>query len=529
MELYSTARSKVEKPLAFQDRTNSDSTIMQMCPHELFNVSTAIAGVATKQVDDHASASPYPLRMTNGKNEEHRRWRYSTAEAELVRQFRKSQTELSPRELQIRALEQATTVLSAHAQDARERADRLRQLLEDRDTDPVVYETLKRERWLEESRQFAVEQERKVVRQNLEMLTNLSSHGGTEVLSASLGDAQTADEARRRRNLLKFLDSSSTHPPVRVRKATSLIFERSSKRRTLDRVTPMRLRTESTGSDASFRFQHLRPISDGWAPPARHAFKSRDDVSQGPRSAPILPSLAAVAEDQTTSTDGMAQPTEPASSSGLYFAEPSKPASFAFAGTPFPPKSRSRHSRRKSDYGTATIFASAAPSLTDIHIDAADVDAPLPDYALDLFSRFECGLPISMSDSELPPTPLPTRSSDVGPPEAEPQYDPLPTRHSSSSLQVPSFTPQKQRRSKTSILRRSGSGRQVGSLVSIPESSSSSEKRAQREEEGPPSKVSSAASLALPTASRGGSKEGREDLTSKIKRRFSVLRIGGRS
>jgi hypothetical protein len=155
-------------------------------------------------------------------------------------------TGASPQELQIRALKQAMSILSSHAQDSRERVERLRTVLANRKVEPEVYEKFQRERWMEEKRQLAVNEETKVVLRYLEVL-NESSHDDTYVpcVPDPPAPALTA-EARRDANLLMFLASTRTQAPIRTNRPSSMSFEHTLRRRTMDRVTPMKLRSSFT-------------------------------------------------------------------------------------------------------------------------------------------------------------------------------------------------------------------------------------------------------------------------------------------
>ncbi|KAF5379695.1 hypothetical protein D9615_005731 [Tricholomella constricta] len=487
-------------------------------------------GAPAHHLHNNASSRRQPLR--GGDKDQRRLQRYLTAEGKLARQFQQCQSETPSRELQVQALERATTMLNTHALDARERVENLRTLLADRSMDPDTYESLKRERWVEENRQSVVDQETKVVRQHLDSLSNHLTHG--DPLSGFRATHLITDEERRRRNLLKFFDASPTQPSIRIRKATSLLFERAPKRRTLNRVSPMRLRTTSTISNASF--QPLLPISrDGWTRRPRHITNPGDVATRETSTLSLPPPLKIVTEDRSMAIDEDLSPyTETEASYVSKFTDASS-TSPTTAITCSPPLLTSRlpMTREKPDSsdetGTATIYLSSfsAPP-TGQHLTAEDVEVSLPDYALDLFSRFDYALPISISDTQISGR-LPTRSSDVGPRQAKQQRNAASMRHSSSSLKVPLFaSPKQQQGEKAPRLGRSSSSRQLGSLFSIPEALSSrigvesSEKSARGRDGFASSTCSSATSHASPTRS----KEVKSDLTSKLKRRFSVLRLG---
>ncbi|KAG6886364.1 hypothetical protein C0992_004370, partial [Termitomyces sp. T32_za158] len=227
-----------------------------------------------------------------------RKQRYTAAEEGLVRQFEKCQSETSPVDLQIRALKEVTSILSARARDARERAEKLRGLLADRDVDPVTYESLLRERWLQEHRQDAVVEEAKAVQQQLTVLND-----GSTQSNMSDRNARTDQEERHRRNLIKFLDESNKRSSVRSHNTDPFLVERLQKRRTMDKVSPMYLRT----TFARTFVQPLRPLSlDSWT---RRSRKISDHVAVAPIQVPPHP-LELVSEDDLD--EGVSAPTETA-------------------------------------------------------------------------------------------------------------------------------------------------------------------------------------------------------------------------
>ncbi|KAG6844685.1 hypothetical protein H0H87_004660 [Tephrocybe sp. NHM501043] len=462
--------------MALQERTNSMGT------------ATVESGNATR----------LPILQTT-MADQRRMKRYSTAEDELARQFERCQEEVSPHELQIRSLKEATSMLSAHALDARERAEKLRGLLADRGMDPEVYESLKRERWLQEHRQGAANEQRNAVQEQLTLLR--SAPPQVQV------NGKLSKEERRRQNLAHFLESSAKLPSVRIRKATSILVERPYKRRTLDRVSPMRLRTTST-------FQHWRPISlDNWMRRPQH------HPSTTP---PVPPSLHLVSE-----ADSESPATDTASSyvstftADSYLSTPPTTAATLPPSRPAKPESNS-----ENENGTATIYLDTR--LSGAQYTPEDIDAPLPDYALDLFSRFDYNIDIKVSNT--PPS-LPQRSSDVGPQRQVPAQTKAttPSRQSASFLEVPSFTSSRRqnRDRNTSGLAKQTSQRHLGGLFSIPEALSSrigfdsSEKMA-RSRGMIPSASPSRSSL----ASSAVSEEVKVDLPTKIRKRFSILRLG---
>ncbi|KAG6831525.1 hypothetical protein H0H92_009794 [Tricholoma furcatifolium] len=384
--------------------------------------------------------------------------RYAVAEAELARQFEKCQTERPPLELQIRGLKEATLILGAHAQDARERAEKLRELLADRDVEPETYELLQRERWFQERRQSAVDEETKLLQHQLKILNNPS------LLDMDTPRDGTAKEKeRRRRNLMKFLDASAERPPICVRRATSVLCERPQKRRTLDRVSPMRLRSTSSLSRASF--QPLRPMSlDGWTRRPHHTSKTSSNIQPSLPPPLHLVSEGDSFEAESTATSGTSYVSSFTTESYL-----STPLTTATSlPTPQTPSYKTEP-ETDDENGTATIYLDTR--MSNVEYTPEDVAPPLPDYALDLFSRFDYNIDINITQP-LFTDPYPGRFSDVGPRRSL-VTKLLPSRHSSSFLEVPSLSPSKRHGHKSPQLEKSRSQRQLGGLFCIPEALSS--------------------------------------------------------
>ncbi|KAI0076168.1 hypothetical protein K474DRAFT_1708353 [Panus rudis PR-1116 ss-1] len=131
-----------------------------------------------------------------------RQLRYSREVESLKSSLESCSTEPSPRELQIRALQKATSLLSAHAAEAQERAAKLRATLADRALDPGEYRTLQTERWMEERRSQVRSEQAKA-------LQTVAQH-----LAAS-PDSDNPDMAtirKREVNLQRFFQ----HSPTRI-------------------------------------------------------------------------------------------------------------------------------------------------------------------------------------------------------------------------------------------------------------------------------------------------------------------------
>ncbi|KAF9460317.1 hypothetical protein BDZ94DRAFT_1266287 [Collybia nuda] len=436
--------------------------------------------------------------------------RYSAAEEKLAKTFRNCNTELSPQELKIRALEKATSILNSHAHDARDRAQELQVILADREMDRVVFETLKRERWMEEKRQLAVEQERKVVSEQLDTLTK-SLHDDGSHASHTQAHAPTA-QVRKHVNLIKFLETSQTHKPIHPHTPITLYAERSLRRRTMDKVSPMRLRTSSTiHSSAEFPKHHLRSISlDGHIsshpisiPQAKSLLKSNIPTHRVP--------LGVVTEGVVLDSPHTCTTTALSDHSTSFDELPSTPLTTATSTLPDPTLPTDLNCERETNLdsrnGTAIIFCPTPQITSEDLID--NIHVSLPDYAVDLFTRFEADMePLQPISYPLDPQPNP-HASDKTFPSRRPE---------SSFLQVPSPTKQKD-----PFIKRPGSHRNLRSLISIPEALSSRlrvEKQNLNPGGGQGNQVtprSSVSSLVVGDTHGG--------IGAKVKKRFSALRL----
>ncbi|KAG6883741.1 hypothetical protein C0993_004118 [Termitomyces sp. T159_Od127] len=478
-----------------------------MCkmPFRLYDASLKVV-----EVSNSTRTITHDVPPPNPAINQRRMQRYSAAEAGLARQFEKCQSETSPMDLQIRALNEVTSILGAHARDARERSEKLRGLLADRDMDPVAYESLQRERWIQEHRQDAVIEEARAVQQQLTILSN-----GSTQSNVSDGNARTDQEERRRRNLIKFLDESNKRSSVRILQTNSVLVERLQKRRTMDKVSPMFLRTTFAVSRTAF--QPLRPMSlDGWT---RRSRRNSNPVVVAPIIVPPHP-LELVSED---GFDEIASaPTETASSFPSIFTAKSCSSSPPSTALTFPTSQTTPQDTKaeaEDENGTATILLDT--HLSKERYDPKDIDAPLPDYALDLFARFDYDIDIDFSS---PPERHPSGVSNPRPNRPQ-KSTPLPP---SSYLQVPSFSTPKHSERKSPRLGRSSSYRQLGSFFLIPEAISSrigvnaSDKRLHNRD-AVLSHSLSKSSLASSSAALEETKS--TSITTKIKKRFSILRL----
>lgn len=465
--------------------------------------------------------------------------RYSVAEGDLATKLQQCNAGPSSRELQIRALEKATSMLSVHAQNSHERADKLRNMLADHSMDPNVYEALKRERWMEEKRQSVVDLDTKVVLKQLETLLKSS-----DIDSVTPDSSPMTKEKRHNMNLVKFLSSSSAQPPIRISKYPLIFPERALKRRTLDRVSPMRLRTSSTASSSPNSHRHVRSISlEGRK---RRLLQPIPDFGDGKMLTRMpRPSLNVVTENIDSHTDASSSSGSislfESSSGSTHLDSPSTSAAVltpqAASHIPLPGPSGSTKEFDNIN-GTVTIYFTQ-PYDPQV-VNNEDIQVQLPEYALNLFSQFDVNyevpqLPQSFATPSItpqttprpPPLSIPFLSSE---PPAQRQHETnrksLPVMPSPITPSTPSSSPKKLVTSplKSSRLGRSSSHRQLGALFAIPEALGStsgffSKARYRNRDEG----ASSVTSLKL--ADNVEQKE-KGDSTPKVKKRFSVLRLG---
>ncbi|KAI0636259.1 hypothetical protein C8Q77DRAFT_1052620 [Trametes polyzona] len=163
--------------------------------------------------------------------------RYSRAESSLQSAAEASSCEVSPQELQIRALESATAALSEQAQDARACAERLRTCLANRELSPEETHALQRARWLEEHKCNSRQAQSARTRQ---LVLKLSSPIKEEAPLFESPRAMTRQEA----NLAHFLQRSPTRIafPTSHYSPTSPVLHH---RKTLSQIRPLRLRASA--------------------------------------------------------------------------------------------------------------------------------------------------------------------------------------------------------------------------------------------------------------------------------------------
>lgn len=382
--------------------------------------------------------------------------RYTLAEHDLTSKLQRCNAELSPRELQIRALEKATAMLSAHAHDSRQRVDKLRRMLANHNLDPTAYQKLKHERWMEERRHVVVDLDKKAALQQLQQLLSHPEHD-SPVSFSTQSDHYASRLERSHINLSKFLQSSPVYPPVRLSKFPLAFTQRHFNTTTLTRTSSLRLRvTSSTNShnraDARKPGNSLENNKRHRSRPVQLGNNMRRSSSDAGRNADAL-SLSEKSSRSASSRD-----------STQLHAPLTPPTSATSLTPPILDASNSPDSQVSFDNGTAIIYRPRSPSLPLV-IDSDDIAVEIPDYALDLFSGFDfnCEIPRTSLEPipDVPSSPSPTA-------QRKSSRNSMPILH---RLHSPPSS--KDTRKSSLKLGRSSSQRHLGKLFSIPEAVSS--------------------------------------------------------
>lgn len=336
-----------------------------------------------------------------------RQKRYTLAEQSLKNAFKHSESvQPAARELQIRALKQATEMLTSRARDAQERIETLRSRLSDRQVDPSVYAALQQERWKEEKRQAIIQEEVVVLQKQLQSLA-----------TSATSTTHTAEE-RRLANLARFLQTSGSPRSTYTRKRMSIQSP----------VAP-RLRPLSLSSNRPHSADELsRARTEKLAVPIQPSASKR-------LLSPILPSK---------SSPSLRSPSLSSSST-------SHESSPQTVNTDFSPRTP-WFSHDSATGGTVTIFRDSVQVYTEYdRVIPEDLHVDMPDYARNLIEEFDtCVTPRDLPLSS--PLPPPSRisgapSSSEGPstPLASPQLGTAQTPLSSPNSSTPN-TPSRLRK-----------------------------------------------------------------------------------
>ncbi|KDR78634.1 hypothetical protein GALMADRAFT_209069 [Galerina marginata CBS 339.88] len=408
--------------------------------------------------------------------------RYLLAEQDLAETFQRCQQGSTSYELQIEALRKATSVLNSHVTDAGQRVTKLRKLLVDRATEPSVYQSLQRQRWMEERRQRATEHLSKVLQHHLSTLSS-QPEAHPQGSSSNPGPSLKADM-----NLVRFFETSSRRRLV-------------PRSRNRSRV-PVSSRPQLDNAVEIPRLHNHKAI----IPLLLSVPKYQPPFLQERGHLVAHPSAALVTSPISP------QPPEISTASALTPSFHLGPISEE-SGSKLSVQTSTPAMDASSDNGTAIIWRNAPRSAKDI-LDGLVVE--IPDYAVDLLAGFD--LTVSTSTS-IPPLPNFSRASSSR------------TTFMPNTLRPPKTTPPP--------VHASPSRKRISALFSLPEGLSSRrgismdappQKRLSthptqpfHEESTRPFSVSFSE---LPSSDSGGSHEPEDDdkVLSRLRRRMSALR-----
>ena len=154
-------------------------------------------------------------------------WRYESAHRALLDRSGHLLPETSPRDLKIRALEHATTLLNAQIKEAQERTEQIRRCLADRNTQFVEHQGYQREKW---------RADRRLVALRVLMESTRATH---QTVPKNSEDEMTSLPARKQANLSSFFQRGSRKAPLRFNCA---VTGRALERRVLKQVSPLQLK-----------------------------------------------------------------------------------------------------------------------------------------------------------------------------------------------------------------------------------------------------------------------------------------------
>lgn len=283
--------------------------------------------------------------------------RYSQAEQALAETVQYSLEHCSStRDLQINVLKQATSLLNAHIIDAKERVEKLRPLLVNRQVEPDVFRSMLRQRWMDERRQHTAEQFSKTLEKHLATLASQPTP-----LVSTCATKYTNKKAIATRNLESFFDSTRQKAQVRSRVRRRI-------------GPPLRPRQEKK-PDIPRVHHHRHLLSLKLKPP-------------DPRLSFIKPHIAEPADTPAVHINASTNPSEAVKAS---------PSLLSLPLVPIPEMPEIDLPSASSTSGTATIWYSS-PRPTEEILEGLVVS--MPDYVSDLLA----GLDIAASpQSSVPP------------------------------------------------------------------------------------------------------------------------------
>ncbi|KAG8212961.1 hypothetical protein J3R82DRAFT_11327 [Butyriboletus roseoflavus] len=447
-----TGRCRLTGGTALTERTNmavnpNSSISPRISAHSYFTPNTSF----TFGVPNPTTYCPARVESPCGSGSEasSRSNRYSVAEQALVSALKSSEGERCPVELQICALQQATTALDTRAKESRERVAKLKlTLTTERDTDPGMYVALQQERWMEEKRQFAVDKEVEVLTQQL---TRLMANRGSDQSEDENRSSSPAlnNEAKRSANLARFFDYSPTRTSFDLNLKCRLALDQPFPRRTtMSDVSPLRLRPLCVTPP-------LRRLTTKHARPASMAGEAFNPVKRPCRPRPgnspsdVTP-LTKGAEDSTKS-HSVSNRSVSSRSSRLTIEAPSDGSECRVSTRPSTPplsvasEGSSSQGMGEGAGGIATIISHVTSRTRSEILAGLDKDTVhVPDYAVNLLGGFDLiHDEFSLPDRELFIKPREMRPIEVAPPP-EPADVSRPSEESDmgpyTSFALPPFT-----------------------------------------------------------------------------------------
>ncbi|KAJ3502461.1 hypothetical protein NLJ89_g8881 [Agrocybe chaxingu] len=285
--------------------------------------------------------------------------RYSKAELGLAETFSRCLNEPSAYRLRIDALQNAASILNAHVVDSGEALEKLRELLANRELEPGQYQSVQRQRWMEERRLVASEQLSKVLLQEQSPLRRPpSSQARSSPPKSTI-------------NLVKFLESPRHRVSLRNK------YRRYGPRKEKTIENPEVPQTRHHGQPRPLLLTLTR----------RRLFQFEVNQKRPTDSPPPPP------PPPPTLTPPATSPSPILSSPPLTVASTSKsyltlltPISEVIPPTPLDPRGIN---------GTATIWRSSLRPKDEILSDA-DLEVTIPDYVNDLLAGFDANNPPSI-------------------------------------------------------------------------------------------------------------------------------------
>lgn len=331
------------------------------------SVSSSAPRSASSNVPRVLSLKPMtPVPSRDVSPHSRRQLRYNRAQALLFASLQHSSAETSLVELQVRALERATALLSEQAKQAKEQAARLRRCLADRaNVEPSEFEAMLRERWLVDKLEAEMTGKVRALEASLATLREGVPGAGGDIA----GPPRTSLRQKAKTNLALFLERMGTQVPLASRLAPGQhVVVAAQRRKTMHRVRSLRLRQ----SACTFTIQ-LRMTRSPAPSPAGSLLENGAPLARSIRGSPSLPPRTT--PPPSTPSHGLATPSSPRSPR-----TPPKPPS-RLAALPSP----SIAPASPWQDGFADILLPSSPrSHADLIAQIEADDPGVPAYAVDL-------------------------------------------------------------------------------------------------------------------------------------------------